>query len=349
MALPPHVRNLLFDRRPMKAAVLHGEISEDAGMDEQDALVQAAFVSAALEELGYKPITIPISLDLTQTIDKLRVVQPALVFNIVETIAGQGSLIHIAPSLLDFLRIPYTGAGTEAMFLTSNKILAKQRLRAAEIATPPFISAGDHYDVPFVRGTYIIKAVWEHASTWLDENSVISVRDRRNLQKAILSQQEKLGMACFAELFIEGREFNLSLLAGDTGPEVLPPAEILFNDFPPGKARVVDYRSKWVEDSFEYKHTPRCFDFPGEDQPLLQRLTSLAEECWRLFGLRGYARVDFRVDENGRPWVLEVNTNPCLSPDGGFLAAVERAGLSATRAIERIVSDVRKQTGERTI
>ena len=146
-------------------------------------------------------------------------------------------------------------------------------------------------------------------------------------------------MNCFAELYIDGREFNLSLLAGNTGPEVLPPAEILFHDYPPDMAKVVDYRSKWVEDSFEYLHTPRSFDFSKKDEPLIQRLKDMAIHCWNIFGLRGYARVDFRVDENSQPWILEVNTNPCLSPDGGFSAAVEQAGLTFNQAIERIVQD----------
>ena len=326
----------------MKAVVLHGDVPEDAGMDEKDALVQAAFISSILSDLGYEPIIIPFSLNFSKTLDTLKEVRPAFVFNLVETIAGQGSLIHIAPSLMDYLRIPYTGAGAEAQFLTSNKVLAKQFLQAADIATPPFFLPDEHSRGSFVEGTYIIKAVWEHASLWLNENSIIFIKDQHHLGKAVSSQQEKIGMACFAEAFIEGREFNISLLAGDEGPDVLPHAEILFDDYPSDKARVVDYRSKWVEDSFEYRHTPRCFDFPNEDKPLLHQLTDLSLRCWRVFGLRGYARVDFRIDKTGRPWVLEVNTNPCLSPDGGFFAAVERAGLSFNRAIEQIIKDAHR-------
>jgi D-alanine-D-alanine ligase len=314
-------------------------VPEDAGMDEKDTLVQVAVVSSALSELGYEPTTMPFSLNLSHIIDMLRDLRPAFVFNLVETMAGQGSLIHIAPSILDFLRIPYTGARTEATFLTSNKVLAKQILNAAGIATPPLFLPEENYGGHFVEGAYIIKAVWEHASTWLGSDSIIHAEDPHQLRKAMAERQEQLGMACFAEAFIEGREFNLSLLAGDGGPHVLAPAEIRFDDFPPGKVRVVDYLSKWVEDSFEYHHTPRCFDFPEEDKLLLLLLTDLALQCWRVFGLRGYARVDFRIDNTGKPWVLEVNTNPCLSPDGGYYAALERSGLSFSRAIERIIED----------
>jgi|GEM_PF-8468 len=192
------------------------------------------------------------------------------------------------------------------------------------------------------EGVYLIKAVREHASAWLDEKAVVRVGRSEELQTALAEAAHRMGRPVFAERFIEGREFNLSVLAGPNGPEVLPPAEIDFSAFPPGKVRIVDYVAKWQEESFEYRHTPRRFDFPASDAGLLERLRELALTCWDLLGLGGYARVDFRVDSAGRPWILEINTNPCLSPDAGFAAAVERAGLSYAEAIRRILQDAVK-------
>ena len=57
------------------------------------------------------------------------------------------------------------------------------------------------------------------------------------------------------------------------------------------------------------------------------------------FDLHGYARVDFRVDGEGRPWILEVNANPCLSPDAGFAAALARADIPFHDAVARILDD----------
>jgi len=102
---------------------------------------------------------------------------------------------------------------------------------------------------------------------------------------------------------------------------------------------VVGYRAKWDADSFEYHHTPRRFDFPSPDRPLLVHLETLARDCWELFDLGGYARVDFRVDEQGQPWVLEINANCCLSPDAGFAAAVERGNIPFNEAVRRILND----------
>jgi len=148
----------------------------------------------------------------------------------------------------------------------------------------------------------------------------------------------RAGSPWFAEAFIEGREFNLGLLDGPNGPTVLPPAEMLFEDFPEGKPRIVGYAAKWHEDSFEYSHTVRRFDLPGQDGALVAEMSRQALACWRLFGLRGWARVDFRVDGAGRPFILEVNANPCLSPDAGFAAGLARAGIPFIEAVGRIAA-----------
>ena len=356
----------------MKVAVIHGEVAEHAGWDEKDVLVQVDVVSEGLAALGHEPVAVPVSLNLEEAARTLTALNPELAFNLVESLSGKGSLIHIVPALLDALKIPYTGSRTEAIILTSNKVLAKKWLGAAELPTPPWFTTGERREELLVSGPWLVKSAWEHASIGLDEDSVIPEADRERLLAEMEARREVLGGACLAEAFIDGREFNLSLLAGgrdphDTcpahavgdslsrhvgggpdgldslplacgnGPEVLPPAEIRFDAYPPGKVRVVGYRSKWVVGSFEFSQTPRSFEFPETDAPLLARLKELAVHCWKLFDLQGYARVDFRVDKEGCPWILEVNTNPCLSPDAGFHAATLRAGLTFSEVLKRII------------
>jgi D-alanine-D-alanine ligase len=323
----------------MKVAVLHGAVPPDARADELDVLVEAREVAEALRRIGHEPCPVTFALDLRESMARLEELRPELVFNLVESVDGSGRLIHLAPAVLDHLRLPYTGASTEAQFATSNKLLSKKLLRGAGIPTPPWLSLGDRAGGDFRAGQpYIVKSVWEHASVGLDEDSVLAPSARAELDELLGRRRADLGGDCFAERFIEGREFNLSVLAGPHGPEVLPPAEIDFAAYPAGKMRVVGFRAKWDESSFEYHHTPRRFDFAGEEQ-LIARLVKLAERSWQLFELRGHARVDFRVDLAGEPWVLEVNTNPCISPDAGFLAAANRAGLCIEDVLRRIIAD----------
>lgn len=324
----------------MKAVLLHGQVLEGAGWDEQDVFIQAAAVSQALSDLGYEPVIMPLSLNIAETVDALLSLEPAFVFNLVEAINGKGNLIHFSPAILDSLCIPYTGSQTAAIFLTSHKVTAKSFLHAQGIATPAWFLPGARPASPVKEGRYIIKSLWEHASIGLDEGSVVSTDDNSFLDGKMNAFRKSSGGECFAEAFIEGREINVSLLGGGEAPEVLPPAEIIFEDYPPEKLRVLGYRAKWVEDSFEYQHTPRTFEFPDKDGRLLKQLADIATRCWQVFKLRGYARVDFRVDQRGTPWVLEVNANPCLSPEGGFTAAAKQAGLSYNDTIERIIRAV---------
>jgi D-alanine-D-alanine ligase len=204
----------------------------------------------------------------------------------------------------------------------------------------------------FAGKRWILKSLWEHASVGLDDRAVINSSHVATILRELESRLDRLGGTGFAEEYIDGREFNIALLGGGDEvapglwmPEALPAAEIVFleRDAWGARPRIVNYDCKWDEQSFEYTHTERVFDFGEEDAPLLERMIQVARACWVIFGLRGYARVDFRVDSKGEPWVLEVNSNPCLSPDSGFVAALERGNITYPHAIERILEDALRQ------
>ncbi|MGH6928954.1 MAG: D-alanine--D-alanine ligase family protein [Dongiaceae bacterium] len=326
-------------RRSSRVAIVYGAVAADAGPDEQDVLVEVSTMQQTLTALGFAPVAVPLTLDLEAVRQRLLHLRPAFVFNLVESVEGLGRLIHLAPALYESLGLPYTGAGSEAMYLTSNKPLAKRLMASAGIPTPDWgAPAAQGLAAPGFAGPYIVKSVWEHASIGIDEGSVVEPANK--VAAVARKRQRRHGGEWFAERFIDGREFNLSLLGGADGVELLPPAEMLFVDYPAGKRRIVDYAAKWHAGSFEFCNTVRRFDFGEDDRPLLAELEAIARSCWRLFGLRGHARVDCRVDAAGRPWVLEVNINPCLSPDAGFAAAAERRGIDLAAAVRRIIADM---------
>ncbi len=336
----------------MHVAIFHNAVSADDPAADQDVLVQAASVADAMGRLGHSTVTVACTLDLGAARDQLTSHRPDVVFNLVESLGGSDWLGGTAAAaLLDAMALPYTGSSTEALLLTNHKLLAKQRLNQAGLPTPEWVTAdsrraagttGVPGESAIVAGTtYVVKTLWEHASFALDEHSLVRPVDAAELRKAVAGAARRTGRPCFAERFIEGREFNLSVLAGPEGPEVLPPAEIDFSAFPAHKPRIVGRQAKWEEGSFDFQNTPRQFDFPPADSALLDRLRQLAREAWHLFGLGGYVRVDFRVDAAGQPWILEINANPCLSPDAGFAAALQRASIPFDRAVQRILADAR--------
>lgn len=327
-----------------KIVILHSDVAPDASEDELDCLRQADTIAEALQTLGHEPVLLPFVLDLGKNIKSLQSANPHVVFNLVETLGGKGNLIHVAPALLDFLQMPYTGCRTDAMYLTSNKPLAKKILHDAGIATPPWITAEGFIVGLAPSDTYLIKASWEDASVGLDETSIVKMKNSASITQSIYNQKKKLNAACFAEAYIDGREFNIALLATEKEVRVLPAAEMLFLDYAPDKLKLLDYRAKWVEDSFEYDHTRRTLDIASKDSALIDNLCHIALRCWDIFGLRGYARVDFRVDNKGNPWVLEINANPCLSLEAGFAVALEHTGIAYSKAIEHIVNDAYHET-----
>ncbi len=319
--------------------IMHQRVRPGSGKDEEDTLAQAAFVSHTLAESGIRSRLMPVDLNLKKAARRLAVLGPDIVFNLVESLEGKGEFIHYAAGLLESLAIPFTGAPARALYTSSHKTLAKEILRRAGIRTPDWFllpSNGTSPESAFVP--CIRKSVWEHASLGMDDQAVITTIE------GLTNHHTRDGF--FYERFIDGREFNIALLEEGGKPRALPAVEIRFVDFPPDKPRIVGYRAKWEQESFEYINTVHRIDFPDTDRPLLDELERTALACWDLFSLAGYARIDFRVDGDGVPWVLEINANPCLMPDAGFYKTALRAGFNRRSLIGALVDAARAKAAK---
>jgi D-alanine-D-alanine ligase len=297
--------------------------------DEIDTIFAAEAVAAALTARGYAAEVIALGPDLSG-IDQLPARRPRVVFNLADAVEGDGRLAPMVPARLDALGLIYTGAGTCAWLDTLSKIATKLKIAHAGLPTPGWSSDGRDLEP---SGEVIVKPVWEHGSLGMDETCVMRGSDAA---QAILEREARWKTEHFAEEFIGGREFNVSLIETRDGVEVLPIAEIVFEGFGEGTPRIVGYDAKWTPDSAAFSGTPRRFGIERENATLAAELAALSRACWALFGVQGYARVDFRVTPDGRPFILEINMNPCLTPDAGFAAAAQEADLTYEDLIERI-------------
>jgi D-alanine-D-alanine ligase len=317
-----------------RCCIIYNQPGPGALADELDVLDQVEFINKHLSELGIEVSLKGITSQFMTEIEDLLKEKYDFVFNLVESINNKGELNYFVPALLNMYSIPYSGNPLEAIFLTTSKTLAGKTIRNAGILNPSSYKPSQAAMMHIGR-KYIIKPVWEDGSMGITAESVFECKP--GFEESLREFDDSHWII---EDYIDGREFNISILAGPDGPEVMPPAEIVFVDYDEDKPRIVDFKAKWETGSFEYTNTVR--EFPGINlsKKLMKGLNQTALACWHLFGLKGYARVDVRTDSDDNVYVIEINANPCISRDSGFVAAVNEAGYSFTEVIQRIINDL---------
>lgn len=324
------------------AAVVHDKIADGARKDELDNLLQARAVKGSLERLGYEAVCLPFCLnELDLFTSKLRSLKPLFAFNLVEALHGNSPLCFMACTVLEGLGVRYTGNSAYAVFTTTNKVISKKMLQGFGLNTPEWVEYSG--EGKYLAGKrYILKPVCEEGSVGIYDSSLVICKSRDELLDMIRSETNASGREYFAERYIDGREFAISMMGSvKEGPRLLPVAEILFEGYEErGLPKIVNYDAKWNPDSYMYRHTTRSYPDSEKDTGMISMALKAAEKCWRLFGLKGYARIDFKMDTNGTPWIIDINTNPCLSAGSGFLDAAIKAGFDFDGVIACIIEEV---------
>ena len=251
-----------------------------------------------------------------------------VIFNLVEGFWTDAEQANLVPAVVHSFGKACTGNDTPSLLVSLDKWQSKTLLRAAGIPTPEGLIIHPDQSVPsrsLFEGPYIVKPVRADGSEGIDNTSIVRRRGGA-LRDAVRSIHERFAQPALIERYIDGRELNVSVIWRDGEPHVLPLAEIDFSDFDATRPRIVGYEAKWLADTFEYHHTPLIIPAPLPKR-LSQRIRDLAKASCRTFGCFGYCRVDFRLGKAGNPYVLEVNANPDISPDAGFAAALNAAGI----------------------
>jgi D-alanine-D-alanine ligase len=306
--------------------------SEDGTEDAQDTMVQVSSINDALISSGYQTNIIYFDQNLKLLSNEIKKFSPDIIFNLVE----DENDIYYPPIVSENLDIKYTGADAGLILLTHNKIKLKKFLnnfKNSFFEIPSHIHLKENNLRTECRKV-IIKPVAKHGSFGIDSESVCENFEHDDIVKILKKKQVDEGIEFFAEEYIEGREFNIGILNN----EILPFAEIIFKDFAENKPKIIDYKAKWISDSFEFNSTPREFNFL-DDNDLTKRLKAASLELIRLLNINRFIRFDFRVVNNGMPYIVDINTNPCLSYDGGFFAACKEKGLSYSDMIEMILKE----------
>jgi D-alanine-D-alanine ligase len=274
-------------------------------------------------EVGYVPV-----FPDGKWIDKVRRGKFDLVFNMCEGIDGVATLESSVISVLELFKLPFTGASSYTTAVCLRKHVVNGMLEKAGLPVPRFavLRRGD----PLVTVGFpaIVKPAAEDASLGIEQRSV--VRTTRQLAERVEAMLE-VWDEVLVQRYVDGREVNVGIL-GDT---VLPIAEIDFSRMPAGRWRIVTYQSKWETGSIDdIGGQPRCpARLPAK---LANEIRRVALRAWKVSGGFGYGRVDMRIDNAGRPWILEVNANPDIAPDAGVARMARTAGIEYPALIRNI-------------
>lgn len=311
----------------MKVAVLFDAMSALAPLPDTLILEGVEAVERALVARGDTPIRVPINPD-GRWVERVRRGKFDYVFNLCEAIDGVAKMEPLVISVLELFEIPFTGSSSATTALCLHKHLVNTILDRAGLPVPRWTLVQRGEEPESVGFPAICKPAAEDASIGIEQKSV--VRSRKALNARVAAMHERWSEVV-VQRFVAGREVNVGIV----GDQILPIAEIRFDGMPDNLWKIVSYRSKWETGSDEdLGAAPRC---PAAlPRKLTAELEEITRAAWKAVGGEGYGRADFRIDEAGRPWLLEVNSNPDLSTDAGLARMAGVAGMDYAALINRI-------------
>lgn len=321
-----------------KVTVLYNQVTnlsigdDNAILAEAGAKDDAKVIAKALMAEGFKTDTFELT---TQNVSHLSKLRSDLFFNLCDGVGNLPRTEHKVPEILDGFHLPYTGANASSLILTTNKVLTKKIFEQNNIPTPAFavLETVPESSLPKLNYPLFAKPVAEDCSLGITANSVVNnLTELRRETRRLLSKYQQ---PVLVEEYIAGREFNITVIGNGEDAVVLPASEILFGKFYKGKPKFVDFKAKWMEDSFYYRHT--IGNCPAEiDDGLRKKIERLSLKAYFACGGRDYARIDIRVNRAGTPFFLEVNLNCDISPQMGASRSASAYGLNYNQFISKL-------------
>lgn len=262
--------------------------------------------------------------------------KPHIVFNLLEEFFGENVYVPYLLGYFELINQPFTGCNPSGLFLADNKPLMKQLLAYHRIPVPRFRVFPRGRSLkrpPWLAFPLIVKSTTEHGSEGIAQASVVASEEK--LKERVEFIHTSLHTDAMAEEYIDGREFYVGVL-GNRRLETLPIWEILFDNLPEGSVRIATAKVKW---DLQYQEklgieSEAAKNLPAEVE---EHMRKLSKRVYRILGLSGYARMDFRLTEDGKTYLLEPNPNPDLADDEDFAQSARVAGIKYKILIQRII------------
>ena len=295
-------------------------------------------VVTGLREHGHEVQPLGLYDDLTPLRRAIQNFKPHIVFNLLEEFRGEPMLDQNVVSFLELVQVPYTGCNPRGLMIARDKALSKMILHHHRIRIPRFavVPAGRKLKRKPARLTYplIVKSQIEESSFGIAEASI--VYNDEKLAERIDFMHAHVGTGLILEQYVDGRELYVGVM-GNTRLQVLPVWELEMRKLRSDAPRIATRQVKWNR-KFQKRRGVElgpARDLPPEVERLLVKTT---KRLYRLLQLSGYARVDFRLDAEGRPYFLEANPNPEIGYGEEFAEAAEAAGIDYEPLLDRLIA-----------
>lgn len=293
-------------------------------------------MARAIRKLGHRVTVLPLADDLMRFQRRLSRLKPDVVFNQYDDVINGAIYEMRVAALVRLMGFPLTGSSALALGLCRHKYMAASLLQGARVPVPPdtriletAAEVGRHrWHFPI-----IVHPAQEHAGIGLDRKSV--THSRNALRNKVAELLRTYGQPVLAQHFLPGREFNIGIIGGRR-MRVLPFAEVNYSELPPDIPPIMSYAAKWLENTVEYNRTSVVCPAPVTPR-LRKRITRVAINAFRAVGGWGYGRVDIRLDEKGRPYVLEVNCNASLEEEVALARSARVAGIRYPALLQLIM------------
>lgn len=294
-------------------------------------------VVSTLRASGHEVHTLGVLDSLTELRTALLEFKPEVVFNLLEEFSGIVTYDQHVVAFLELMRAPYTGCNPRGLLLSRDKVLCKQLLAFHRIQTPQFtvFRRGQRIRVPRrLRPPLFVKSTTEDASLGIAQASVVD--DMAKLRERVQFMHEQIGSDALVEEYIEGRELYVGVM-GNERLTRLPVWEMRFGSMPSSLAAIATRKVKW-DRAYQRRYEITTCAAPDLSPALEQKIDRLSRRIYRALHLSGYARIDFRLREDGSLYMLEANANPNLTREEDFAESARAAGLEYPALLERIMT-----------
>lgn len=329
----------------MRVGILYDDVDSrpNSTRDERGVLEAVDAADEALAAMGHDTVRVPAGSDPSEWSRKLEWAQADVILNLCEGLGGRSDGEVLAAETIEAFGIPFTGSSSNTLAVARRKDRVNSLLRDLGFPIPPWTvwqddgresestcESGSDAAAGWSLFPAIVKPVAEDSSVGIDQNAVVGNSFELGRRMDAVRHFGRL----MIQAFIGDREINVGII----GDEVLPLAEILFDDLPAGFHPIVGFDAKWLPGSAEDLGTrPVC---PAPLNPsMARRARELAANAWRAVGGRGYGRVDLRLTEPDKFHILEVNPNPDLAPSAGLARMAATRGWSYGEMLQRIIDE----------